>query len=74
MWFSPLGGQQIANSILCSTAVVAAIVGFAAQDAIKDMFAGLQISIYKLFDVFLKTGRQCIDNGGYGTLPLKYKE
>ncbi|MCR4590380.1 MAG: mechanosensitive ion channel family protein [Lachnospiraceae bacterium] len=47
----PLGGQQIANSILGSTAVVAAIVGFAAQDAIKDMFAGLQISIYKPFDV-----------------------
>ncbi|MCR5236544.1 MAG: mechanosensitive ion channel family protein [Lachnospiraceae bacterium] len=47
----PLGGDQIARSILGSTAVVAAIVGFAAQDAIKDMFAGLQISIYKPFDV-----------------------
>ncbi len=47
----PLGGQQIANSILGSTAVVAAVVGFAAQDAIKDMFAGLQISIYKPFDL-----------------------
>ncbi len=47
----PLGGDQIAKSILGSTAVVAAIVGFAAQDAIKDMFAGLQISIYKPFDV-----------------------
>ena len=47
----PLGGKQIASSLLGSTAVVAAIVGFAAQDAIKDMFAGLQISIYKPFDV-----------------------
>ena len=47
----PLGGRQIASSLLGSTAVVAAIVGFAAQDAIKDMFAGLQISIYKPFDV-----------------------
>ena len=47
----PLGGEKIASSLLGSTAVVAAIVGFAAQDAIKDMFAGLQISIYKPFDV-----------------------
>ena len=47
----PLGGDKIANSLLGSTAVVAAVVGFAAQDAIKDMFAGLQISIYKPFDV-----------------------
>ncbi len=47
----PLGGGQIAKSLLGSTAVVAAIVGFAAQDTIKDMFAGLQISIYKPFDV-----------------------
>ncbi|SKB72823.1 Small-conductance mechanosensitive channel [Lachnospiraceae bacterium] len=47
----PLGGEQIARSLLGSTAVVAAIVGFAAQDTIKDMFAGLQISIYKPFDV-----------------------
>ncbi len=47
----PLGGDQIARSLLGSTAVVAAIVGFAAQDTIKDMFAGLQISLYKPFDV-----------------------
>ena len=47
----PLGGKQIAKSLLGSTAVVAAVVGFAAQEAIKNMFAGLQISIYKPFDV-----------------------
>ncbi len=47
----PLGGRHIARSLLGSTAVVAAIVGFAAQEAVKNMFAGLQISIYKPFDV-----------------------
>ena len=47
----PLGGDQLANSLLGSTAVVAAIVGFAAQDMIKDMFAGLLLSLYKPFDV-----------------------
>ncbi|WP_022777625.1 mechanosensitive ion channel family protein [Butyrivibrio sp. AE3009] len=47
----PLGGKQIARSLLGSTAVVAAVVGFAAQEAVKNMFAGLQISIYKPFDV-----------------------
>ena len=47
----PLGGDQIAQSLLGSTAVVAAIVGFAAQGVIKDMCAGLLISIYKPFDV-----------------------
>ena len=47
----PLGGQQVAQTLLGSTAVVAAVVGFAAQDAIKDTFAGLQISIYKPFNV-----------------------
>ncbi len=47
----PMGGKEIASSLLGSTAVAAAIVGFAAQDAIKDMFAGLLISVYKPFDV-----------------------
>ncbi len=47
----PLGGDQIASSLLGSTAVVAAVVGFAAQEAIKNMFAGLQISLYKPFDI-----------------------
>lgn len=47
----PLGGKHIARSLLGSTAVVAAVVGFASQEAVKNMFAGLQISIYKPFDV-----------------------
>lgn len=47
----PMGGEQIARSLLGSTAVVAAVVGLAANDVIKNMFAGLEISLYKPFDV-----------------------
>ena len=47
----PMGGEQIAKSLLGSTAVVAAVVGLAANDVIKNMFAGLEISLYKPFDV-----------------------
>jgi len=47
----PLGGQKLAQSLLGSTAVVAVIVGLAANEVLKDMFAGLEISLYKPFDV-----------------------
>jgi small conductance mechanosensitive channel len=47
----PLGGQRLAQSLLGSTAVVAVIVGLAANEVLKDMFAGLEISLYKPFDV-----------------------
>ncbi len=47
----PLGGETFSRSLLGSTTVVAAVVGLAANDVIRDMFAGLQISIYKPFDV-----------------------
>ncbi len=47
----PLAGDALNESLLGSTAVIAAVVGLAANDTIKDMFAGLQISIYKPFDV-----------------------
>ncbi|WP_026527337.1 mechanosensitive ion channel family protein [Butyrivibrio sp. VCD2006] len=60
----PLGGQKLAASLLGSTAVVAAVVGLAANDVIKDMFAGLEISIYKPFDlgsrIMLEDGRSGI--------------
>ncbi len=59
----PLGGDRIAQSLLGSTAVIAAIVGLAANDVIKDTFAGLQISIYKPFDV---GSRVEFDNGMVG--------
>ena len=47
----PLGGKSLARSLLGSTAVMAAVVGLAANDVIKNMFAGLEISIYKPFEV-----------------------
>ena len=47
----PLAGDKISQSLLGSTAVIAAVVGIAAQDVLKDMFAGLQISMYKPFDI-----------------------
>ena len=47
----PLGGDKIGHSLLGSAAVLAAVVGFAAQDVIRDILAGIQISIYKPFDL-----------------------
>ncbi|WP_026494878.1 mechanosensitive ion channel family protein [Butyrivibrio sp. WCD3002] len=47
----PLGGDKIGHSLLGSAAVLAAVVGFAAQDVIKDILAGIQISVYKPFDL-----------------------
>lgn len=47
----PLGGDKIGHSLLGSAAVLAAVVGFAAQDVIKNILAGIQISIYKPFDI-----------------------
>ena len=47
----PLGGDKIGQSLLGSAAVLAGVVGFAAQDVIKDILAGIQISIYKPFDL-----------------------
>jgi small-conductance mechanosensitive channel len=47
----PLAGEKIKESILGSAAVLAAVVGFAAQDVIKDILSGLLISIYKPFNL-----------------------
>ncbi len=47
----PLGGDKIGHSLLGSAAVLAAVVGFTAQDVIKDILAGIQISVYKPFDL-----------------------
>ena len=46
-----LGWQNIRQSLLGSATVLAAIVGFAGQDIIKDTLAGLQISLYRPFDI-----------------------
>lgn len=47
----PLAGDKIQQSLLSSTAVIAAVAGIAAQDVLKDMFSGLMISIYKPFNI-----------------------
>ncbi len=47
----PLAGDSLKKSLLGSAAVVTAVLGFAGQDIIKDMLAGLLISIYKPFDI-----------------------
>lgn len=47
----PMGGKKLTQSLLGSTAVVAAVVGLAANEVLRNMFAGLEISLYKPFDV-----------------------
>ena len=47
----PLAGDKIGTSILGSAAVLTAVVGFAAQDVIKDVLSGFLISVYKPFDI-----------------------
>ena len=50
--FSAFGGLgAIWKTILGGTAIVSAIVAFAAQDVIKDVLAGLMISLYKPFEI-----------------------
>lgn len=49
---SAVGGMKgIWQTLLGGTAVVSAVAAFAAQDIIKDMLAGMMISIYKPFDI-----------------------
>lgn len=47
-----LGGvDSLWKSVLGGTAVISAVIVFAAQDVIKDILAGLMISIYKPFEI-----------------------
>lgn len=46
-----LGWKNIGGSLLGSAAVITGVVGFAAQDVIKDILSGILISIYKPFDL-----------------------
>lgn len=48
---SVAGADNIWKSVLGSTAVVGAVVGFAAQDVLKNILAGMLISIHKPFDI-----------------------
>ena len=47
----PFNFDHIRRSLLGSAAVLTAVVGFAAQDVIKDVLSGLQISLYHPFEV-----------------------
>ena len=50
--FSLFGGvDSVWKSLLGGTAIVSAVLAFAAQDVIKDILAGLMISIHKPFEV-----------------------
>ena len=50
--FSAVGGtKSVWQTLLGGTAVISAVAAFAAQDVIKDMLAGMMISIYKPFDI-----------------------
>ena len=50
--FSVFGGiGSVWKSLLGGTAILSAVLAFAAQDAIKDILAGLMISLYKPFEV-----------------------
>ncbi len=46
-----LGWENLGKSLLGSAAVLTGVIGFAAQDVIKDVLSGLLISIYKPFDL-----------------------
>lgn len=45
------GSRSVWQTLLGGTAVVSAVAAFAAQDVIKDILAGLMISIYKPFEL-----------------------
>ena len=47
----PFNLDHIRSSLFGSAAILTAVVGFAAQDVIKDVLSGLQISLYHPFDV-----------------------
>lgn len=52
MVFSVFGGiSSLWKSLLGGTAIISAVLAFAAQDAIKDILAGLMISLYKPFEI-----------------------
>ena len=52
MIFSVFGGiGSVWKSMLGGTAIISGVLAFAAQDTIKDILAGLMISIYKPFEV-----------------------
>ena len=49
--FNYTGTQRLWQMLFGSTVIVSAVMGFAAQDTLRDMLAGLIISIFKPFDI-----------------------
>lgn len=45
------GANSIWNTVLGGTAIISAVLAFAAQDVLKDILAGLMISLYKPFEI-----------------------
>ncbi|MBQ7660957.1 MAG: mechanosensitive ion channel family protein [Clostridia bacterium] len=45
------GAQAVWQTIFGGTAIISAVLAFAAQDIIKDILAGLMISLYKPFEI-----------------------
>lgn len=45
------GAQTVWQTIFGGTAIISAVLAFAAQDVIKDILAGLMISVYKPFEI-----------------------
>ena len=58
-----LGWDNLGRSLLGSAAVITGVIGFAAQDVIKDILSGFLISIYKPFDL---GDRIELENGTFG--------
>lgn len=57
------GFKSVWQTMLGGTAVISAVLAFAAQDVIKDILAGLMISIHHPFEV---GDRIVLDNGTFG--------
>ncbi|MBQ7671289.1 MAG: mechanosensitive ion channel [Clostridia bacterium] len=45
------GANSIWNTVLGGTAILSAVLAFAAQDVLRDILAGLMISLYKPFEI-----------------------
>ena len=59
------GFAAIWQTLLGGTAIISAVLAFAAQDVIKDILAGLMISIHKPFEI---GDRIVLDDGTSGTV------
>ena len=59
------GAKSLWNTVLGGTSVIIAVLTFAAQDVIKDVLAGIMLSVYKPFDI---GSRIELEDGTYGVV------